>query len=93
MSLFGLRNHTRAVKRLVLIFGVVISEERSLDWASGPRSDSATILRGSFFKLIEGLQCIRTEFLNLSRVDTLGNCYGSCSVHPRVLPASLTSTR
>ena len=56
MSLFGLRNHTRAVKRLVLIFGVVISEERSLDWASGPRSDSATILRGKIESQISSLQ-------------------------------------
>ena len=56
MSLFGLRNRTRAVKRLVLIFGVVISEERSLDWESGPRTDSATILRGKIESQISSLQ-------------------------------------
>ena len=35
-----------ALKRLVLISGVLISEERSLDWESGPGSDAATVLMG-----------------------------------------------
>ena len=71
MSLFGLRNHTNALKRLVLISGVLISEERSLDWESGPGSDAATVLMGkiesqmsslqfSVFSLIKGIQWIRT---------------------------------
>ena len=84
MSLFGLSNHTSALKRLVLISGVLISEDTSLIWESGPGSDSATVLVGkieseisslqfSVFSLIRGIQWIRTEIVSLSRVDTLRN--------------------
>ena len=84
MSLFGLSNHTSALKRLVLISGVLISENMSLIWESGPGSDSTTVLVGkieseisslqfSVFSLIKGMQWIRTEIVSLSRVDTLRN--------------------
>ena len=84
MSLFGLSNHTSALKRLVLISGVLISEDMSLIWESGPGSDSTTVLVGkieseisslqfSVFPLIKGMQWIRTEIVSLSRVDTLRN--------------------
>ena len=84
MSLFGLSNHTSALKRLVLISGVLISEDMSLIWESGPGSDSTTVLVGkieseisslqfSVFSLIKGMQWIRTEIVSLSRVDTLRN--------------------
>ena len=84
MSLFGLRNHTNALKRLVLISEVLISEYTSLIWESGPGSDSATVLVGkieseisclqfSVFSLIKGMQWIRTEIVSLSKVDALGN--------------------
>ena len=84
MSLFGLRNHTNALKRLVLISEVLISEETSLIWESGPGSDSATVLVGkieseisslqfSVFSLIQGMQWIRTEIVSHSKVDALGN--------------------
>ena len=86
MSLFGLSNHTSALKRLVLISGVLINthEDTSLIWESGPGSDSATVLVGkieseipslqfSVFSLIRGMQWIRTEIVRLSRVDTLRN--------------------
>ena len=46
MSLFGLRNHTNGVQRLELMSGVLISEDRTLIWESGPRFDSATVLMG-----------------------------------------------
>lgn len=35
-----------SLQRPVLISGVFISEERTLGWESGPRSDSTTILMG-----------------------------------------------
>ena len=86
MSLFGLSNHTSALKRLVLISGVLINtrEDTSLIWESGSGSDSATVLVGkieseipslqfSVFSLIKGMQWIRTEILSLSRVDALRN--------------------
>ena len=84
MSLFGLSNHTSALKRLVLISGVLISEDTSLIWESGPGSDSTTVLVGkieseisslqfSVFSLIRGIQWIRTEIVSLSRVDTVRN--------------------
>ena len=46
MSLFGLRNHTNGLQRLALMSGVLISEDTSLIWESGPRFDSATFLMG-----------------------------------------------
>lgn len=82
MSLFGLRNHTNALKRLVLISEVLISEYTSLIWESGPGSDSATVLMGKiesdisslqFWFFIKGMQWIRTEIVSLSKVDALGN--------------------
>ena len=82
MSLFGLRNHTNGLQRLVLISGVLISEYTSLIWESGPGSDSATVLMGKiesdtsslqFWLFIKGMQWIRTEIVSLSKVDALGN--------------------
>lgn len=88
-----------ALKRLVLISGIFISKERSLDWESGPRSDSATIQLGKigteisslqfldFSSFIKGIHWIWVKFLNLSRMETLtwGTlCYGGWLVHHRV---------
>lgn len=54
-----------ALKRLVLISGIFISEERSLDWESGPRSDSATIQLGKIGTEISSLQFL--DFFHLSK--------------------------
>lgn len=87
MSLFGLRNHTNALKRLVLISEVLISEETSLIWESGSRSDFLPLflvgkieseissLQFSVFSLIKGMQWIRTEIVSLSKVGCFGKFF------------------
>lgn len=50
----------------VLISGIFISEERSLDWESGPRSDSATIQLGKIGTEISSLQFL-DFFFHLSK--------------------------